>query len=394
MRASSAISAGLNLAVLAGVILAAVVVPETPREDKTLVDRTVRKFNAMRRISGGREEETEGYYEDLFQSSRRSVAISAVVSGQWAAKWTTWEFKQVQESTMKRRSDFLYFELLPHLDVREVDGRLVTNSFGMADREYPTTRQAGFRRCAFIGDSMTRGLGSSPGANYESLLEDSLTAMGPNPEYQGYEFLNFGVEAYRLTQMVEVVRTKAAEFSPDCYIVVLSDLSVARKWADHIWQLVNDGIDLQYDFLKDVVKRAGLRAGDDAVALESRLAPYRPEILRWALGSIQAMAARQNAEVVVILVPNVSDEVALAESFRGMSDLTRSLGLATVDLLDTFAGIQNLTPYKVPRSGDSHPSDKGHRLLFERLLSRIQANPQAWQVFTGVREANGSGPGF
>jgi hypothetical protein len=393
MKLPPGISAALNVVVLAATILAAVLMPETPPNDGSIVDRAVKKFNSMRSVSAGRTRETEGYYEDLFKSSKRSVAVSAVVSGQWAANWTTWEFMSVQDKSMKRRGDFLYFELLPNLDLADIEGRLVTNSFGMADREYDRSRRTGFRRCALIGDSMARGLGSTPGANYESLLEDTLNTSRPNPAYEGYEILNFGVEAYRITQMVEVARTKAAEFSPDCYILVLSDLSVSRKWADHIWQMVADDIDLQYDFLKDVVRRAGIRPGDDAIATETKLEPYRFEVLRWALEEIRNQAAGHNAGLVLFLVPTVEDPATLAVAFQGVHDLARGIGLPTIDLLDTFGGLPDRTPFKINRVRDQHPNDRGHRLLFNRLVSRLAENDEAWSVLTGVGQDTSPGAG-
>ena len=245
-RPSYLFSIVANLSVLVALIAGAAVIPADAEEPHTLLDRFIKKFNDTRRPVSADRTEAEGYYEDLFQQSSRAVSVSAVVSGNWAAKWTSWEFTLMRKGTTRRRSDFLYFELLPNRNVPELNGRLVTNSFGLADREYTQIRRDGYRRVAFIGDSMTRGMGSTPGANYESLLENWFNETKPNPELVGYEFINFGVEGYRLTQMLEVVRTKAADFSPDCYVIGLSDLAVTRKWADHIWQLVNEGLDLKY----------------------------------------------------------------------------------------------------------------------------------------------------
>ena len=384
-RGSSLLAAAsLNLTILTAVVAAATIVPGNPDEPITVTDRLIMKFNDLRQASSGRTE-TEGYYEDLFQHSTRSVAVSTLVSGNWAAKWNSWEFTQLRRTTTRRTGDYLYFELVPNVNVEELNGRLVTNSFGLADREYSKERRPGFRRVAFVGDSMTRGLGSTPGANYESLLEDALNARRPNPELQGYELLNFGVEGYRLTQMVEVVRTRAAAFSPDCYVIVLTDLSLTRKWGDHIWQLVNDRVDLRYDFLKDLVRRARVRVGDDPITMETKLAPYRMETLRWALQTIRDSAAEQGAKVVVLLMPVVGDPGAQAAAFQGANQLTRELDLATIDLIDSFVGIEDFLPYKTS-PGDIHPSDLGHRLLFERLFLRLERNAPAWQGLTGMGE--------
>jgi lysophospholipase L1-like esterase len=379
----------INVAILSAVIAAAAIVPGNPDEPRSVVDRLVMKFNTMRQVGGGRTQ-TEGYYEDLFQHSARSVAVNALVSGNWAAKWNAWEFTTLRRATTRKTNDYLYFELAPNLDVNEFKGRLVTNSFGMADREYPQERRHGFRRVAFVGDSMTRGLGSTPGHNYESLLEDALNRQVPTSHLKGYELLNFGVEGYRLTQMVEVVRTRAAAFSPDAYVIVLTDLSLRRKWADHIWQLVNDGIDLRYDFLKDIVKRARLRIGDDPFTMEAKLEPYRLDTIKWGLATIRDFAAEQDADVIVVLMPLVSDPRAQEAPFAHMHEFARQLNLPTIDLLDTFAGIEDLLPYKTS-PGDTHPSDLGHQRLFEKLVPRLRQDPRAWGILTGSAAGDSTG---
>jgi lysophospholipase L1-like esterase len=373
--------------ILAVVVTAALVVPPNPDEPRTFTDRLVMKFNAMRQVSVGRAE-TEGYYEDLFQHSTRAVAVNALVSGNWAAKWNSWEFTNIRRATTTKTGGYLYFELRPNIAVKEFNGRLVTNSFGMADREYSIERRAGFRRVAFIGDSMTRGLGSTPGLNYESLLENALNTKSPNPDLEGYEFLNFGVEGYRLTQMIEVVRTRAAVFAPDAYVLVLTDLSLTRKWADHVWQLVNDGIDLRYDFLKDLVQRANLRVGDDPITVEAKLEPYRAETIRWALTMIRDSALEQGAAVVVLLMPVVSNPAAQQAPFAGVAELTNELGLPTIDLLDTYVGIENLLPYKTS-PGDTHPSDLGHQHVFDHLMPRLEQHQRAWEIITGLEDRSG-----
>jgi hypothetical protein len=152
---------------------------------------------------------------------------------------------------------------------------------------------------------------------------------------------------------------------------------------------VNDGVDLRYDLLKDVVRRARVRVGDDPITMETKLAPYRMETVRWGLQTMRDSAAEQGAKTVVLLMPVVTDPAAQAAAFEGAHQLTRELDLPTIDLLDSFVGIEDLLPYRV-RSGDGHPSDLGHRLLFERLLTRLESNPEAWQHLTAAEVTRGS----
>ena len=112
--------------------------------------------------------------------------------------------------------------------------------------------------------------------------------------------------------------------------------------------------------------------------------PYRFEVLRWALEEMRNQAAAQNAGLVVFLVPTAEDPATLAVAFQGVYDLTRGMGVPTVDLLDTFAGLPDRTPFRINRVRDLHPNDRGHRRLFNQLVSRLAGNPEAWSVLTGV----------
>ena len=55
---------------------------------------------------------------------------------------------------------------------------------------------------------------------------------------------------------------RAPMFEPDVYLVTLTRTSVARRWSFHVGKLVQNGVDLQYDFLRKTVAKAGLRPTD------------------------------------------------------------------------------------------------------------------------------------
>ena len=378
-------SATVSLGVLLLVVGAALIVPAESGAEPTLANWLVEKFNTTRFVTltrGQAEAEMEGYYEGLFQSSQRAVSVSALVAGQWAAEWVKYEGEPLREDITNVRGDFLYYDHLPNLDVEENDGRLVTNSFGMADREYPLERTPGVRRVAYIGDSLVRGLGSTPGANFESLLEDHLGGLRSTGDSIGFESLNFGVGGHRLTQMVEMVRTKAAGFSPDVFVIVLTNISVARLWSYHIGQLVNEGIDLKYPYLLDIARRAGVRPNDDPVTMEAKLGPYRMDVTRGALESVRDFANENGSQVLVMLLPAVLPSEISRGWFVGVPEIVASLDLPMLDVLDAFEHIEDLEPYRIgPRN--SHPTDLGHAVLFDRIVRELDARPEILAMLTG-----------
>jgi hypothetical protein len=124
--------------------------------------------------------------------------------------------------------------------------------------------------------------------------------------------------------------------------------------------------------------------------MEAKLEPYRLDTIKWGLATIRDFAAEQDADVIVVLMPLVSDPRAQEAPFAHMHEFARQLNLPTIDLLDTFAGIEDLLPYKTS-PGDTHPSDLGHQRLFEKLVPRLRQDPRAWGILTGSAAGDSTG---
>jgi lysophospholipase L1-like esterase len=329
-----------------------------------------------------REALTAGYYEGLLNEGSRLSTMNRFVLDNRRL-----QFEDNQRPESRQTNDFLYYEHIPnHKTPDYQDERfkywLTTNSAGLADKEYPFVKPPHTRRIAFIGDSITRGLGAPPDQNFESLLEHKLNEARTTPEIRQYEILNFAVSGYHLTQQLESAKVKAAAFKPDVYVFALSDLAVYRRWSGHIAALVYAGIDLKYDYLRKLVEEARLTKNDPIGVFDARLARYRMQTIRWVLGEIQKLAAEQDAEVIVLLVPSTEEPKALAEAFLGVRQVVEEAGIPVIDLIDTFGRNRDLSQYRVA-SGDRHPNAAGHQLLFEQLYSKLLSDPKLMQVLTG-----------
>jgi lysophospholipase L1-like esterase len=240
----------------------------------------------------------------------------------------------------------------------------------------------GTRRIALVGDSLLRGMGAPFGSGFEPLLEQRLAAIDRPSGIERYELLNFGVAGYRITQLLEVALTEAPRFSPDVLVLALSDVSVFRAWGNHLACLVRDGIDPKYPFLEEVVERAGLCADDAFSTAEAKLAPFCEEVLRRVLETVRDRQRAEDRGFCVLLLPTVTDSTALEERFDAVRALLVELDIPTVDLLDTFAGEEDLDALRVSAQ-DHHPNEAGHRRLADRLERRLRANPSMWALWTG-----------
>lgn len=375
------LSVALCLCTLAG-LLAPVLI--FPGDDDPTQPSAIRALKIVRKdvmTADEADEITGGYYEDLFSFSNRTIATNRLTTGKWATNWTKFEPLRTNSTFDVRLKSFLYYETRPNLNEPEFNVRFITNSRGMADREYTLERPPGVWRVAFIGDSLTRGLGASFGKNYESLLEERFNAVHPVAGVEKYEFLNFSTAGYRPTQFLWVLENKVPPFKPQVNVVALTNLSFTR-WEAHIVQLVHDGIDLHYPFLKDLVEKAGVRPDDDAQIFASKLEPYRDEVLRWVLQSMKTSSAEQGAALVVILVPVVTEPETLKAGFAGVKTIVESLDIPLIDATDTYAGITDFTPYRLS-ARNQHQTDLGQKLLEERIFERLQQNARAWTIVSG-----------
>ncbi|MBI4516690.1 MAG: SGNH/GDSL hydrolase family protein [Deltaproteobacteria bacterium] len=330
---------------------------------------------------------TAGYYEGLMNEGATMTGnrITALL----AARADNWHEFEVLTRVNRRRRDFLYYDFKPNLEVPYPGGRLLTNDFGMADQPYTLNKPAQVRRLALVGDSIARGFGVPTGYGFEPLLEDRLNRTAHDNGRRTFEILNFAVEGYRITQMLDVALDRASAFDPDVYLLALTDLSISRTWGDHLAQLVHDGIDLKYEFLTALARHAQLDTADDRTTFTAKLAPYCSPAVRAVLLALQSHAQQHAAALVVLLVPTADDTQLVAARFADTVHLLQDLDIPFVDLLDSFAGTTDLAALRLG-PGNFHPNRAGHRLLFENLHRKLMASARLRAAVLGPDEATQS----
>jgi lysophospholipase L1-like esterase len=252
-----------------------------------------------------------------------------------------------------------------------------------AGPEYSSPKPSGTRRAALLGDSVVRGVGVAPDRNFGVLLENRLNATAHGEISRRFEVMNFGVVGYQLTQIMDVALEDAHRLQPDVYLLGLTELAIFRNWDEHLVKMIQLGLDPKYDFLRDVIRRAGARKEDDTLTLFGKLAPYRIPVLRQTLLEMKSRAAGDHALFLVLLIPCLEDGDLSRRRFDGIPELLASLDIPTIDLLDTFHGILDLDPLRTQPS-DVHPNARGHEMLFENLYAKLRARPDLWAAVTGA----------
>jgi lysophospholipase L1-like esterase len=333
-----------------------------------------------------RANETAGYYEDLINRSSVTAPNPFILWWQRATDDNKAVLEVVQEHTTAFHEYGKFFRLYkskPNLDLadpRFEHYRVVNNSFGLADREYAVERAPNTRRMVFLGDSIVRGLGTPNDQTFSAQLEDQLNRAHLSTNVRRYELLNMAESGYRITQILDLTLEDAFQFRPDVYVVALSELSINQKWSVHLSQLVDDGVDLKYDFLRDVVRQANLEPGENSATRQAKLSRFMIPTVQWSLREIRKKARSHGAEVVVLLIPNLRESGFLDLAFRPVRTVLREEQIPTIDLLASF----DEAPFRVIDAGDGmHPSAAGHRLIYSKLYSRIVSEPSLRSLFFG-----------
>jgi lysophospholipase L1-like esterase len=316
-----------------------------------------------------------GYYEDLLNASSAATKREDPEEG--------WRASAKLDETHEHVQGYLWYQVKPNLDLVTASGtRVVTNSHGLVDREYALDRPAGTRRIAFVGDSLVRGLGAPQGRALEPRFEVWLNATQPDAATRAYELLNFGVEGYRLTQLLDVALERTPAFHPDVVLLGLSDLAVSRNFGNHVARLVHEGVDLKYPFLRDLAERAGVKREDTIDLAESKLARVRTELLRDCLREVRDGLRAQGIALVAILLPTVTEPDRLEPRFAEARTLLAELTIPSLDLLGAIGEGDDLDALRVSKV-DHHPNDAGYGRLLDRLIRELDAKPEAATLLLG-----------
>jgi lysophospholipase L1-like esterase len=123
--------------------------------------------------------------------------------------------------TVASRNPVLLWEYRPY----GTAGGITTNRYGFRDVDYESPEKPrGTHRVAFLGDSVTLGMGVPDSETFVARVGAMAAASG-----RRVQTLNFGVDGYNALQIAEVLRARVMAFEPDqvVYVMCLNDFDFA-----------------------------------------------------------------------------------------------------------------------------------------------------------------------
>jgi lysophospholipase L1-like esterase len=276
--------------------------------------------------------------------------------------------------------DFLFGDLAPSAQIEFYGKQFTTNQWGLRDKEYALAKPEGTYRVALLGASTGMGWGVADDESFEWLLEDKLNQENSGETYQDYEILNFSVSGYTTVQSLMAFEDKALDFEPDAIWFVAHPNDEDRVLT-HILSRVSQGVDVEYDYLRDLIQQAGLNQQTSEVQAKRALKPHAEEIVSWAYRSMVEESRKRGILPVLIVIPRIVG-MEEPEAAARQVQLAEEAGFVVLDMADVYKG-QDIDSILL-ESWDWHPNARGHLLIAQRLYEALKA--EAARIPMGLPE--------
>jgi D-alanyl-lipoteichoic acid acyltransferase DltB (MBOAT superfamily) len=272
--------------------------------------------------------------------------------------------------------NFLLTEFRPSLATIVKGKPFHTNRWGMRDKDYEMKPPPGTCRIALLGGSPEVGSGVGDDEKWETLLEDRLNRENDRKKISQYEILNFSCGTYTSLQRLGSLEMKALSFAPDIVFFAAHNVDESRT-SRHLLKVVQQRIEIPYDYLRQVVHEAGVEGETNEIAASRDLKPYNRAILTWTYHRVVELCRQRNIIPVYLLLPQPTD--LGVRNIPNLVRMAKEAGFVVVDLSGLFDNKDKAT--LGVSEVDHHPNAIGHKLIADGLYKELKSNPALQQRF-------------
>jgi hypothetical protein len=301
----------------------------------------------------------KGYYEKLVSVNRLNTQLWQVYMKE--------TFNMNDTGASRPTGDFRSVELVPSVKALVQGALFSTNRWGMRDQDYERSKPPHTYRIALLGSSHVMGLGVADNETFEALLEERLNRENKRKIVARYEILNFAAPGYCAIRELMLLENVAFAFHPNAVFYVAHAIEEDRV-IDHLANKVPQGIDVPFDYLREIVHRTGIK-GKATIEARNRLTPFKHDIVTWVYRRLVKHCQQRGIKPIWIYVPRVETRGIEPEA----ADLARhaeEAGFIVLDLSDAYQN-QNTKSLFVSE-WDAHPNTEGHQLIADRLYQALR----------------------
>ena len=311
-----------------------------------------------------RRSRTEGYYEHLLNASR---GPDRGARGGVAINPPPGVIPFRDAGIVEEVPTYLRWRMRADLDLRWNGAIFRTNRFGFRSPEVDRVKPGGTYRIILFGSSNTMGHGVDDDAIYPRHLERWLNEqVGPS---RRVEVVNLAISGDSPTRRLQRIREEAGRFDADWLLCDASAFDFMLE-QDHLQAIVRDASPIPFDFVRDVLRRAGVSASDSPESLRRKLADECESLLDGAYAGWRAEASRLGIPISVVILPRSDKKIASPRMFRLIRTLADRHGMESFDLTNAF---RDLAEEEIPVSRwDTHPGVRAHLAIFEAFRAELR----------------------
>jgi hypothetical protein len=302
-----------------------------------------------------------GYYKQLIDGNSATGAWEVTL----LQPLPPGDIRLAAEST----NDIYLRRLLPNISIEWNGKKFSTNSFGMRDKAYTKLKPANTWRIALLGGSYEMGSGVADDEVFEAVTENKLNAETKGKKW---EILNFGCGGYHIIQQAKLMEEKVMQYQPD-EIILVSHSRDKERFLGFMAELIRSAVDVEYDFLKKIKEKSGVKQYMSQEQIEKRLMPYTDEIFDWCYKRIAKKANENGVKITWLFLPATNDFKFAADRDQ-LKKLAESFHFKIIDLSSAWsdAGITEKNRLEIAISADDpHPNARGHRIIANALAKAI-----------------------
>lgn len=267
--------------------------------------------------------------------------------------------------TIPSPNPVLMWEYRPNGEIKQ----LKTDRYGFRNLDYESVgKPDNTYRIAFAGDSVTLGLGVSREQTFVNQFE--IAARQIELQYT-VQALNFAVDGYSTPQILEMIRTKVLNFSPDnvVYVMCLNDFDFTQSSGSKVRYFRKP----KSFFLSEIEKtyQRFYRGDFHQYHFDKNKSVVFQSIL-----DMRETLQQEDISFQVVILPIFPDPPVTLENYPVVDIHTeigaflQRNGIQYLDLREAFTESGELPRYYA--SDTWHPNVKGHKFIAKQLLPAVQ----------------------
>lgn len=302
-----------------------------------------------------------GYYEALTDAAPQDTRPTD--SGP-PPGWTA--FGAEGTGIVREISSYLRWAMRPDLDIRWNGAVFRTNHLGLRSPEIDPVKPAGTYRIVVLGSSNTMGYGVSNDEMYPYLMERWLKEwVGPSDRV---EVVNLAVSGDSPSRRLCRLREEVRRFDPDW---VLCDVSLFDPYLEdrHIHAVLQRGLPIPFDFVREAVRRAGVGPADSFDAFREKFRGESERMFEDVYAGWSVEARRMGVPLSLVILPRADSKDRSPRLHEYILSLADRHGLDCLDVSEAFEPL-SVEEFRIS-DWDPHPSPRGHRAIFEALRDAL-----------------------